>query len=228
MGIVSTASGTFASLEFAFSQIFGIRRRDLVRQKLMGFAMMFALIPALFVTVIANTLAAYLPGSWLISILIGSVVMIALLVLLYRLVPNHSYRIRDILPGAFLAGVLIALLSLMFPLYTRIFGGPKSYGTSLAFFFLLATWFYLLSSLILLGAVYNKFRLGRPIKEGLISTPFTETRPVSRPADVIERQKRHRVNGRPSKPARVAAYVLVVVAMLARLGRRRGDRGVET
>jgi membrane protein len=228
-GLIWTASGIFASMEFAFSQIFGTPRRDLIRQKLMGIVMMFVLIPALFVTVVANTLAAYLPGSWLISTLIGSLVMMALLVLLYRLVPNHSYRIRDVLPGALLAGVLIALLALMFPLYTRFFGGANAYGASFAFFFLLATWFYLLSTLILLGAVYNKFRLGRPMKEGLLGSPTAETRPVRKPADVINEERiKHTATRRTPLPARMGAYLFVGLAMLARRGRRRGKRGIET
>lgn len=240
-GVLWTASGIFASLEFAFAQIFGIRRRDMVRQKLMGFVMMIALIVAVFVTVIGNTFASYLPGSWLISFLIGSVVMMTLLVLLYRLVPNRSYRIRDVIPGALLAGVLIELLSLVFPLYTRISGSFSRYGTGFGFFFLLAAWFFLLSNLILLGAVYNKFRLGKPMTEGLIAAPARETRPVQKPVEAIERHKQEMHDGgdgstkasateparRPPLTQRAAGYVLVGVTMLTRR-RRRGSHGIET
>jgi YihY family inner membrane protein len=116
-------------------------------------------------------------------------VMVALLVLLYRFVPNRAYRFRDVLPGAVLSGILIEVLSLAFPLYARLAGGFNTYGAQFALFFLLAAWFYLLSNLILLGAVYNKFRLGEPVNLGLIASPSHETRAVRRPSEVIKEQK---------------------------------------
>ena len=49
----------------------------------------------------------------------------------------------------------------------------------------LATWFYLLSQLVLLGAVYNKFRLGEPATKGIIASPLSESREKVRTADKI-------------------------------------------
>jgi membrane protein len=227
-GLLWAASGIFASLEFAFAQIFGIRQRDLVRQKLMGLAMMFALIVALFVTVIANTLAMYLPGSWVTGILIAAAVLSALLVLLYRLVPNLSYRIRDVLPGAVLGGVGIELLSLIFPLYSRISGGFNRYGMGFGFFFLLCAWFYLLSTLILFGAVVNKFRLGRPVKEGLIASPDEQSGEMQKPAVEPKGAQQAAPRARRAPLAtRAAGYMLVGLAMLTRR-RRGGGHGIET
>ena len=60
----------------------------------------------------------------------------------------------------FRSGVLIEGLSLGFPLYARFAGSFNTYGAQFGLFFLLATWLYLLSQLLLLGAVYNRFRLG--------------------------------------------------------------------
>jgi membrane protein len=88
--------------------------------------------------------------------------MVLLLVLLYRFVPTRRFRLREVLPGALLAGLLIEALSLVFPLYTRFAGGFNTYGAQFALFFLLASWLYLLSTLLLLGAVYNRFHLDRP------------------------------------------------------------------
>lgn len=241
-GFIWSASGVFASMEFVFAEIFGIHQRDMVRQKLMGFVMMFVLVVAVGLTGGANTLAAFLPGSWLISIVIGSLVMMVLLVALYRLVPNRSYPIRHILPGALLAGILIELLTLAWPLYARVSNGFSTYGKGFALFFLLAAWFYLLSNLILLGAVYNKFRLGDPMKEGLIATPENKARTVKRPAEAIkerkadpgpsrpevrEEQVRPRRRGR-SIAERAAGYVVVGLVTLPRLLRRRGSHSIET
>lgn len=56
-------------------------------------------------------------------------------------------------------------------------------------FFLLATWLYLLSELLLLGAVYNRFRMGEPVKEGLIASPMHESLESKRPVEAIKQKK---------------------------------------
>src|SRR6202040_4186396 len=53
-GLIWSASGIFATMEFALTQIFGTKQRDMLRQKLMGFVMMLMLIVAMAVTVAAN------------------------------------------------------------------------------------------------------------------------------------------------------------------------------
>jgi membrane protein len=189
-GLIWSASGIFSTMEFAFAQVFGIPQRDMVRQKLMGFVMMILLVVAVGVTVAANALAAFLPYAWVLSFVIGAAVMVSLLAMLYRFVPNRAHGLRDVLPGALLAGILIEVLSLAFPLYARIAGGFNTYGAQFGLFFLLAAWFYLLSNLILLGAVYNKFRLGQPMARGLISSPTRESKVVRPPDEVIKEHKR--------------------------------------
>jgi membrane protein len=198
-GLVWSASGIFATMEFALTQIFGTKQRNMLRQKLMGFVMMMLLVAALGVTVAANAAAGFLanhiPYAWVLSFVIGAAVMIVLLVLLYRFVPNRTFTLRDVLPGAVLAGVLIEVLSLAFPLYTRIAGSFNTYGAQFALFFLLATWLYLLSEMLLLGAVYNRFRLGQPDTKGLIASPERESHEPERPVDVIKRNRRASLRG---------------------------------
>jgi membrane protein len=162
VGLLWAAVGIFSTLEFAFSQIFGTKKRSLVRQKLMGLLVMLLLVAAVAITVGANAIAAFFPYAWVTSFLVGATVMVAVLVFLYRFVPNRRFKVRDVLPGALLAGVLTEVLSLGFPVYARIAGGFNSYGAQFGLFFLLATWLYLLSELILLGAVYNRIRLEEP------------------------------------------------------------------
>ena len=136
--------------------------------------------------------------------------------------------------------MLIELLSLAFPLYERMAGGFNTYGAQFALFFLLAAWFYLLSQLILLGAVYNKFRLGQPQSLGLIASPAGESRKVKRPVEVIHEQKREiarekesarepvRSEQRPSLATRVAGYMLVGLTLAVGLFRRRGNHTIKT
>lgn len=158
-GLIWSASSIYSTMEFALTRIFGTRQRDMLRQRLMGLVMMLVLVVAILLIAVINSLAAFLPQAWIISLIAGAFVVVALLVALYRFLPNRTFRLRDVLPGAVLAGVLIEVLSLAFPLYARIAGGFNTYGAQFALFFLLATWFYLLSQLILLGAVVNRFRL---------------------------------------------------------------------
>ena len=189
LGLVWSASGVLATMEFALTQIFGTKRRAMHRQRLMGFVMMLLLVFALGITVAANAAAGYLspyiPYAWVLSFVIGAVVMVVLLVLLYRFVPNRKFRLRDVLPGALLAGVLIEALALGFPLYARFAGGFNTYGAQFALFFLLATWLYLLSQLLLLGAVYNRFLLDRPVTKGLVASP-AEQAPAAEARPSIE------------------------------------------
>jgi len=188
-GLLWSAGSIFSTMEFAFTQIFGTRQRDMVRQKLMGLVMMFLLVVAVGVTVAANAVAALFPLAWVSGFVVGSAVMVGLLVMLYRFVPNRTFEVRDVVPGAMLAGILIEVFSLGFPLYVRLAGGFNTYGAQFGLFFLLAAWFYVVSELILLGAVYNRFRLGQPAAKGLVASPMQESREVRRPIEVIRESK---------------------------------------
>lgn len=199
-GLIWSASGIFATMEFALTEIFGTKQRDMLRQKLMGLVMMLLLVVAVVVTVGLNSISGFLPYAWIVSLLAGALVMVGLLVLLYRFVPNRTFTFREVLPGAVLAGVLIEVLSLEFPLYARYAGHFNTYGAQFGLFFLLATWFYLLSELLLLGAVYNRFRMGEPVKKGLIASPMGDSRRNKRPVEAIE--DKQLVDGRPQEEMR--------------------------
>jgi membrane protein len=191
-GLLWSASSIFSTMEFALTQIHGTKQRDMLRQKAMGLVMMAVLVVAVGITVAANALAAFLPIAWIAGLIIGSAVMIALLVMLYRFVPNRTFGVKAVLPGALLAGILIEVFSRGFPLYARLAGGFNTYGTQFGLFFLLAAWFYIVSELILLGAVYNRFRQGEPYAMGLVASPIHESRDVRPPVEVIEDAKSHR------------------------------------
>jgi membrane protein len=226
-GLLWSASSIFATMEFALTEIFGTRQRDMLRQRLMGLVMMVILIVAIVLTVGLNALAALVPVTLVgtvISFAVGSAVMILLLVALYRFVPNRTFRARDVIPGALIAGVCIEVLTLAFPLYARVAGGFNTYGAQFALFFLLATWFYLLSQLILLGAVYNKFRLGEPRARGLIASPMRESRDKTRPVETIEQKKAEMPPPAPRRSVfqRLALGAVLAVGVAAGIvGRRR-------
>lgn len=227
-GLLWSASSIFSTMEFALTEIFGTKQRDMIRQRAMGLVMMLVLVVAIVATMVVNGFAAFLPFAWLWSFLIGAIVMVALLVVLYRFVPNRTFRLRQVLPGALLAGVGIEVLSLVvFPLYARFAGGFNTYGTTFALFFVLATWFYLLSQLILLGAVFNKFRLGQPHAEGIIASPMQQSRDKSRAHEAIEAHRAEPADARPSRRSmfqRVALGGVLALGVAAGVVHRRRPR----
>jgi membrane protein len=200
-GLIWSASGIFSAMEFALTQIFGTKQRSMLRQKGMGLVMMLLLVVAIVATVATNSIVNLFPMAWLVSLLIGAIVMVTMLVLLYRFVPNRTFKFRDALPGAVLAGSLIEVLTLVFPLYQRLSHGFNTYGAEFGLFFLIATWLNLLSQVLLLGAVYNRFRLGEPHKLGLIASPSGAMQEVHPPVDEIKKEKARA--GKPDEPARL-------------------------
>jgi membrane protein len=188
-GLIWSASGIFSTMEFALTQIFGTKQRDMLRQKAMGLVMMLLLVVAVSITVAANALTGLFPMAWVTSLIVGAAVIVTLLVLLYRFVPNRTFRLSEVLPGAILAGVLIEVLSLGFPVYQRLSHGFNSYGAQFGLFFLLAAWLYLMSQVLLFGAVYNRFRLGEPTKKGLIASPTEDSKHVRAPIEEIKKEK---------------------------------------
>jgi membrane protein len=216
-GLYWGATSIFATLEFALTQIFGTHQRDLVRQRLWGLLMMLILIIAIVVIVALNSLVALLPFATfgpVVSFLVGAIVMTGLLVAIYRFLPNRTFRMRDVLPGAVLAGLGVGLLTWAFPLYARIAGHFNTYGAQFGLFFLLATWFYLLSQLLMLGAVLNKFLLD-------------EAAPRKSPVDEVEENQGQLEPPPPPRRSvfqRVALAGVVAVAMVAGAVRRRRSR----
>jgi membrane protein len=211
--LIWSASSLFGSLEFALTEIFGTRQRNLFRQRLMGLFMMVVVVIAIVITVAVDAIAGFFPSAWVTSFIAGSAVMVALLVALYRFVPNRKLRLRDVLPGALLAGVLIEVLSLAFPLYARIAGGFNTYGAQFGLFFLLATWFYFLAQFVLLGAVLIRLRVGEQVEPIRTTEYGAETDQVSPP--------------RRSIFQRIALGGVVAVAVAIGVLRRRRPRSFD-
>ena len=110
-------------------------------------------------------------GVKLLGPFLGVVVMTAMMAAIYRIVPNRTFSLTQILPGALLAGILMEIVTLAFPLYANLVHGFNTYGATFALFFLLATWLYFISQFILLGAVLNRMLMGQPEAGGAAATP---------------------------------------------------------
>lgn len=156
-------SGTnlFASMEFAMDQIYLTATRPFWRNRLMGLAMLGVVLVAVGLLVAVSFLVGDSPAHSVVSFGLGAVLVVALLLVVYRFVPNRKSRFSELWPGALAAGVCIELLNLAFPTYERLTHGAATYGRTFGFLFVLGTWTYLLSLFLLFGALMNRMRLDR-------------------------------------------------------------------
>lgn len=182
-------------MEFALTEVFGSKQRDMLRQRLMGLVMMVIFLAATLASAIANGAAAVSVIGGIVGPIIAGIVLIVLLMAIYRFVPNRTFGLKDIWPGAVLAGVLIEIFSLIFPLYAKVAHGFNTYGQQFALFFLLATWLTFLCQFILLGAVFIRLRVGDPACEGIVPAPDSESGRTKRIVDAIHEERRGSTEG---------------------------------
>ena len=191
-GLLWTGTGLFASVEFALSEILGVEQRNFFRQRLMGAVVLIVFVVGLVAAVAANSLAALAAGGLpFVGPVIGTLVMIALVTVIYRVVPNRSFGLQQVWLGALLAGVLVEVVTLAFPLYGQLVHGFNTYGAAFALFFLLATWLYFVCQFLLLGAVVVRMKLGAPRTEGVVAQPDAGLAPTEG-ARAVEHQRQVR------------------------------------
>lgn len=171
LGMLWSGSSLFTSMEFALGRMLGARQRDFLRQRLMALVMTVVFVLAIVLSVVLNAAAALVHGLPFAGPIAGALVWIAFMATIYRFVPNRTFSLAQLWPGAVLAGLLTEVFTLLWPLYTGLSHGFTSYGSTFALFFLLATWLYFLSQFILVGAVANRMRMGPPPSEGAVPAP---------------------------------------------------------
>src|SRR6266536_5149284 len=168
VGFVWSGSSLFGAMEQSFNLIVQTRSRPFVRQKLTGVLMMVLFTVLAGVAIGTSAVLPLLkqlpvvPPAWtqsatlyVIQPVIGVLSGVLLFGTLYYVVPNRRQRLREVLPGALLAGIAFYLLTLLFPLYLSFNKGLNAYGASFAFLFIVMTFFYFLGLITMLGAELN-------------------------------------------------------------------------
>jgi membrane protein len=179
LGLLWSGSSLFTGMEFALGVVLGTRQRSFVRQRAMALVMTVLFIVALVATIGINALIA-LPGViWGFEPVAGLVVWCLFILAIYRLVPNHTYAVRELWPGVLIAGTAMELLTLLWPALTHFSRGASTYGAIFALVFLLASWLYFLAEFILLGAVANRMHSGDPHVRGLLGERRARRAPVA-------------------------------------------------
>ena len=178
-------SNLFANVENAFSIIFRVRGRELLRQRIMAIGMVLVLtllLPislgaASVITAGSEAFRAVLPTEaglvpHIVGPLTSRVLLWLLFLLIYIVVPNFTVRFRDAWRGAVAAALLFGIFQILFPLYFKVFlHGNIRYGAAAATVLVAVVWLWIFALITVVGAQINAIAMGlQPIPYDLART----------------------------------------------------------
>ena len=158
LAMLWSGSALFSCIGGALNALHGVTGRHVIKQRVMGLRLSLALFAAIAVLGVFETLTSRLPLRTIIGLLAACVVLTVLIAFIYQTAPNLHVSLRQALPGALLASVLIEAVTLAFPLYSRLSAEVSTLGRGLAIALLLLGWLYLVAHILLLGAHFNNQR----------------------------------------------------------------------
>jgi membrane protein len=162
----------FSVLESAFNIVYERPNRSFLHGKARATLFMLAGLIMLFVGLLvgglgAHTLDHFAPGflsntvvAHALSVVVSSIAIFAFLVCAYRYLTNIQLTVRQVLPGAIVATVVLEATFQVLPIFlgfskhnpsAQVIGGPL----------LLLIWLYVMANVIVFGAVFN-WRRARP------------------------------------------------------------------
>ncbi len=162
----------FSALESAFNIVYGRPNRPFLRGKRLAAAVMFGSLVTLFASLVVGALGVevlkqYAPGfvgnsavAYVVSIAVSLLGVFLFLVAVYRLLPNERLSLRDALPGAIGAAIVLEASFQVLPVFVRfadvnvtlrVLGGPV----------ILLLWLYVMANVIVLGAELNWWKAQR-------------------------------------------------------------------
>ncbi len=156
----------FSVLESAFNIVYGRPNRGFLHGKAMAFVVLFGSLMVLFVGLVLGTVgfrlltrhAGDVAGNrlvaYLLSVLASSAALLVFLLAIYVLLTNVKLRIRDVLPGALMATVLLQITFQALPVYLWLTRGVIALQTFGGLPILLI-WLYVMANVIVLGAEVN-------------------------------------------------------------------------
>jgi membrane protein len=176
-----TSLSLFSVLESAFNIVYGLPNRSFLRGKGLAVLLMIGSLVTLFVALLAGSLGVaalkeYAPGvvsnsatAYTVSIAVSLLGVFVFLVSCYYVLTNEELTVREVMPGAVLAAILLEATFQVLPLYQRYadlnpalraFGAPA----------ILLVWLYVMSNVIVFGAELNWWRTRRKERE-LVELP---------------------------------------------------------
>ena len=167
-----TALSLFSVLESAFNIVYGQPNRPFLHGKGLAVLLMVGSLLTLFVALLAGSVGfafirRYVPGffdnsyiAYALSVVISTIGVFVFIVSVYYLLTNVPLRVREVLPGAIFATVLLEASFQALPLYItftkenpvlQTFGPPA----------ILLVWLYVMSNVLVFGAEINWWRSRR-------------------------------------------------------------------
>ncbi|MDQ2960290.1 MAG: YihY/virulence factor BrkB family protein [Candidatus Dormibacteraeota bacterium] len=168
LGLVWTGASLFSAMEQGLNSLYPVPSRGFVRQKLMAIGMV-VLFTLMAVPLIASgsllSLLQSLPGvpsflhggpaGLLLQLGAGIVDASLLFGVIYYVVPHRPQRVRDVIPGALVTGILFEVVTLAFPLYFKAVTHSPQWGQTFGLIFVLLFYFFLIGQMIMLGGAVN-------------------------------------------------------------------------
>ncbi len=169
VGLLVGGTALFGNMDRAFAHVYRVRPRGLVSQRVMAVGMVFLFtglvgldIGSALVLPLLKDLVGYIPLAMtrgalglVVQVLVGTLVSFALFATTYFVVPNRKSTWREVLPGALIAGVLLEVVTLVFPLYVSLNSGLQRYGQTFGLLFVLMTFFFFLGLIMMVGVEVN-------------------------------------------------------------------------
>ena len=172
VALVWTSLSLFSALESAFNIVYGRPNRSFFHGKGLASVLMIASLMTLFVALLVGSLGYALvrdqaPGfvsnsvfAYAVSIAVSFLGVLVFLITIYTLLPNADVSVREVLPGALVAAVLLEATFQVLPIYQRYaalnptlraFGAPA----------ILLVWLYVMANVIVFCCELNWWRARR-------------------------------------------------------------------
>jgi membrane protein len=173
-----TALSLFSVLESAFNIVYGKPNRSFLHGKAIASILMLGSLVTLFIALLVGSLGVaflrrYTPdafdndiSAYILSVAVSTLGVFVFVVSVYYLLTNASVTVREVLPGAALATVVLEAGFQALPLYVRYTGvNPvlKTFGPPA----ILLVWLYVMANVLVFGAELNWWAARRtePVEE---------------------------------------------------------------
>ena len=188
LGIIGAAAlfwaalSLFSVLESAFNIVYGRPNRSFFHGKGLALLLMVGSLVTLFVALLVGSLGvAFLrdraPGfisssitAYIVSIAVSLAGVFLFLISCYYVLPNEELSVREVLPGAVFAAIVLEATFQVVPLYQRyadLNPGLRAFGAPA----ILLVWLYVMANVIVLGAEINWWRARRRLQREVEELP---------------------------------------------------------
>jgi membrane protein len=180
--LVWTSLSLFSALESAFNIVYGRPNRSFLHGKGLATILMVGALGTLFVSLLAGSIGVsavkdYAPGfvgnvvtAYVVSIGVSLAGIFLFLVSCYYALTNAVVTVREVLPGAVFASILLEATFQVLPFYQRyadLNPGLRAFGAPA----ILLVWLYVMANVIVFGAEINWWRSRRREQQAIEELP---------------------------------------------------------